>query len=151
MMKTDMMELYKIAKQVKKEAEDCHIMIGGFLKSKPYLPIGTATGTITNVEDVKTERAHFMRLHIAFYLEEQKRQINMKKALFYSTAITSEYAMTMRELLENFVPGMPFNKNNLIGQVIDVEIEHKAVDNGEIAIINKIYGKHEETIEEFAM
>ncbi|MEO3135023.1 hypothetical protein ABHC40_12520 [Turicibacter sanguinis] len=150
-MKTNMMELYKIAKQVKKEAEDCNIMIGEFLKSKPHLPVGTVTGTITNIEDIKTERAHFMRLHIAFYLEDQQRQINMKKALFYSNSVNSEYVMTMRELLENFVPGEPFNKSNLIGQVIDVEIDHKAVDNGEIAVIKKIYGKHEKTIEEFTI
>lgn len=147
----NMAELYKIAKQVKEEAKECQITVGSFSKSKPHLPKGTAIGTIINVEDVHEGDIHYMRLYIAFCLENQQRQITIKKALFYSKAANSEYVLTLDKLLDDFIVGEPFNKSKLIGTVIDVEIDHKIVKTGEIAVIHKIYGKHMETIEEFSL
>ena len=151
MITMNMAELYKIAKQVKEEAKECQMTVGGFSKCRPHLPKGPAIGTIINVEDVHEGNKSFMRLYITFCLENQQRQITIKKALFYSKATNSEYVLTLDKLLDDFVVGEPFNKSELIGTVIDVEIVHKIVETGEIAVIDKIYGKHIETIEEFSL
>ncbi|WP_195513955.1 hypothetical protein [Turicibacter sanguinis] len=150
MMNTNMMKLYEIAKQAQKEVENCNLMIGEFQKVKPYLNVGSATGTIEKLEDVKTDKSHFMRLHIAFCIKGQDQKIVIKKPLFYSNNTNSEYVTTMSELLENFTPGVAFNKRDLVGKMIDVEIEHEKVNNGNIAVIKKIY-KHEKRIEDLAL
>lgn len=147
----NMAELYRQSQKIKNDSNREEILIGEVPRLKPHLPIGPATGVITNIATVKGDSWTYVKFGINFSLEGREKPVLINKNIFISRSPESEFVKTMRNLLEDFVPGKVFSSRDLEGLVVDVEINHKQIENGEVAEISKIYGLHQQSLTEFEM
>lgn len=136
----NMAELFKKANSYKIDSTEEVQLVGGGRRLVPCLPRGKNIGVIVGVEDITTTKTKYIRTLIEF--EQDGETYTLKKNLFCSSYYKSEYFLTLTELLQTnnvtFDPRKPFNKNLLLGKVVEVEIGHKHFGSGEISDVTKI-------------
>ena len=122
-------------------------IIGEFGGVTPFLQAGDYVGIIKDVTEVDGE-SKGMVLHIEFY-SENRPPVIIKKRLFYSKVVNSEYVKTMSKLVKDFVAGEPFLKSVLVGVVLRAQIADCCVKDGKISVVKEILNKEEPEIGKF--
>ena len=98
---------------------------------------------------VKGDSWAYLKITVSFSLKDREKPVKINKNIFINRSVNSEFVETMKVLVDDYTLGQQISSRQLEGLVVDVEINHKSIENGEVSEISKIYGLHKPTLETF--
>lgn len=135
-------------------SKDPATFIGGVPKRVPHVSEGIHVGVIKHV-DAKVASNGNNYIQITILLEEMGQEKDLKLTLFPNANYNSFYYQNLSVLLgdeENpFNPIEPFNKNILMGKIIEFEVgyENDRSKNGQISVVKHIIREIKTTLDDF--
>lgn len=133
-------EIFNQASNYKKAASSTTQLVPGVARPIPSIPEGNYVATITDAKLEVKPHTSYIQLFLNIFFEA--KEIKVKKTLFLSASEKDEYYITLSQLLkhdmEYFDPFEPFDLNILCGKVVEVTIEHKDYNGGQISSVKRI-------------